>query len=148
MSYLLRYLYMTSILNYIKCLQNVSCFWDAKLESKKTLISYDCDMLWKLSRNNYLYKQTTKLRDFLEPNKAVHCTKVRFASFLSGGFTTMAVINPPKSKLAKCTSVHWFVWKPYFCFIVSICISVFVFSMYHFFLLHQHKGHFLCMFVS
>ena len=24
-----------------------------------------------------------------------HCTYVRFASFLSGGFTTMAVINPP-----------------------------------------------------
>ena len=34
-------------------------------------------------------------------------TEVRFASFLSGGFTTMAVINPPESKLAKRTSVHW-----------------------------------------
>jgi hypothetical protein len=30
-----------------------------------------------------------------------------FASFLSGGFTTMTVINPPEKKLAKCTSVHW-----------------------------------------
>ena len=29
-----------------------------------------------------------------------------FASSLSGGFTTMAVINPPESKLAKRTSVH------------------------------------------
>ena len=34
------------------------------------------------------------------------CTEVRFASFFSGGFTTMAVINPPENKLAHCTSVH------------------------------------------
>ena len=34
------------------------------------------------------------------------CTKVRFASFLSDGFTTMAAINPPERKLSKCTSVH------------------------------------------
>ena len=32
--------------------------------------------------------------------------KVRFASFFSGGFTTMAVIDPPERKLAKRTSVH------------------------------------------
>ena len=38
---------------------------------------------------------------------SVGCTEVRFASFLSGGFTTMAVINPPERKLAKCTSVGW-----------------------------------------
>ena len=42
-------------------------------------------------------------------------TEVRFASFLSGGFTSMTVetdplmtaINPPESKLAKRTSVHY-----------------------------------------
>ena len=34
------------------------------------------------------------------------CTEVCFASWPSGGFTTMAVINPPESKLAKRTSVH------------------------------------------
>ena len=28
------------------------------------------------------------------------CTEARFASFLSGGFTTLAVINPPERKLA------------------------------------------------
>ena len=33
--------------------------------------------------------------------KTVQCTEVRFASFISGGFTTMAVINPPESKLDK-----------------------------------------------
>ena len=35
-------------------------------------------------------------------------TEVRFASFLSFGFTTMAVINPPEKKLAKRTSVDRF----------------------------------------
>ena len=33
-------------------------------------------------------------------------TEVRFASLLSGGFTTMAVINPPEKKLANSTSVQ------------------------------------------
>ena len=37
---------------------------------------------------------------------AAHCTEMRFASLLSGEFTTMAVINPPENKLAKCTSVR------------------------------------------
>ena len=36
----------------------------------------------------------------------VHCTEVRFASLLSGGFPTKAVINPPENKMANCTSVH------------------------------------------
>ena len=35
-------------------------------------------------------------------------TEVCFASFRSGGFTTMAVINQPEKKVAKRTSVHWF----------------------------------------
>ena len=39
--------------------------------------------------------------------KLRHCTEVRFASFLSGGFTNMAVINPPERKVAKRTSVHF-----------------------------------------
>ena len=35
-----------------------------------------------------------------------HCTEVRFASFLSREFTTMAVMNPPEKKLGKRTSVQ------------------------------------------
>ena len=35
----------------------------------------------------------------------IHCIEVRFASLLSGGFTTMAVIDPPEKKLANRTSV-------------------------------------------
>ena len=37
------------------------------------------------------------------------CTEVRFASLLSGVFTTMAVMNPPKKKLEKRTFVQWLV---------------------------------------
>ena len=37
----------------------------------------------------------------------MQCTEVRLASLLSGGFTNMAVINPPERNLAKCTSVQW-----------------------------------------
>ena len=33
-------------------------------------------------------------------------TEGRFSSFLSGGFTTIAVINPPERKLAKRTFVR------------------------------------------
>ena len=41
----------------------------------------------------------------LEQGSPACPTEVRFASFLSGGFTTMAVINPPERKLVKRTSV-------------------------------------------
>jgi hypothetical protein len=37
-----------------------------------------------------------------------HCKEVRFASFLSGGFITAIVVNPPEMKLAKSICVHWF----------------------------------------
>ena len=40
-------------------------------------------------------------------NYGAQCTEVRFASFLSGGFITMVVINPPERKVTKCTSVQW-----------------------------------------
>ena len=35
------------------------------------------------------------------------CTEVHFASFLSGGFITAIVVNPPEMNLAKRTSVQW-----------------------------------------
>ena len=43
---------------------------------------------------------------------SMQCTKVHFASFLSGELTTTAVINPPEKKLAKRTSVHCAVGWP------------------------------------
>ena len=53
----------------------------------------------------------TKEQDSKSNHKKVisfQCTEVHFASFLFGGFTTMAVMNPPEKKLKKRTSVHWF----------------------------------------
>ena len=35
------------------------------------------------------------------------CTEVRFASFLSNGFISDIVLNPPVRKMAKCTYVQW-----------------------------------------
>ena len=57
------------------------------------------------------------------------CTEVRFASFLSGGFTTMAVMNPPKKKLEKRTSVQWgdfFFVKEHSCFRPSLFHEIFI----------------------
>ena len=36
-----------------------------------------------------------------------NCTQLRFASLLSGGFTTLALIDPLEKKLANCISVNW-----------------------------------------
>ena len=40
-----------------------------------------------------------------------HYTDVSFASFFSGGFITAIIVNPPEMKLAKRTSVQWFIRK-------------------------------------
>ena len=40
------------------------------------------------------------LTGFYRIGCGTQCTEVRFASFHFGGFTTMAVINPPERKLA------------------------------------------------
>ena len=41
----------------------------------------------------------------IDIGKTLKGTEVCFASFLSGGFTTMAVINPPERKLTQRTSL-------------------------------------------
>ena len=40
-------------------------------------------------------------------SSVAQCTEVRFASLFSGGFTIMAVINPPEKKQANRTSVQY-----------------------------------------
>ena len=70
--------------------------------------------------NRFTKLKTNKIR--IAWKNYGHCTEVRFDSFLSGGFTTMAVINPPERKLAKGTSVHCapppqqpllrYIWRP------------------------------------
>jgi hypothetical protein len=60
-------------------------------------------MILILTKN---FDQSKIITDHLKKDKALH-TEVRFDSFLSGGFITAIVVNPPERKLAKSTSVHW-----------------------------------------
>ena len=46
-------------------------------------------------------------------NRSSNCTEVRFASFFSGEFTTMVVMNSPEKKLEKRTSLNWFNLGPF-----------------------------------
>ena len=56
--------------------------------------------------------QTRMLKLTCLPKQAAQCEEVRFDSILSDEFTTnMAVINPPKRKLSKCTYVLWAEWQ-------------------------------------
>ena len=48
-----------------------------------------------------------KIKLEMGPFKYYVSREVHFARFFSGGFTTMAVMNPPERKLAKRTSVRW-----------------------------------------
>jgi hypothetical protein len=66
-------------------------------ENKSAEANGICDIIIVVSRS---------LHCNIGKNKLLQCTEVRFASFLSGRFTSMEVINPPESKLAKRTSVQ------------------------------------------
>ena len=54
----------------------------------------------------YILTCNFNLRAFDIHSDAHQCTGVRFASFLSSGFITTIVVNPPERKLAKRTSVQ------------------------------------------
>ena len=64
---------------------------------------------------------------FYYVEKFPNCTEVRFASFLSGGFTTMVVINPPEKKLAKIILYALVPWVPYVDIIKELGLSTHVF---------------------
>ena len=66
------------------------------------------DVAKKILAVNLINKyKLNKIFHYLLLSVVHHCREVRFASFLSGAFTTMEVINQPERKLAKRTSVHW-----------------------------------------
>ena len=71
-------------------------------------LHFICCLIWGLGPKGPLAYQKSQGNSQQPPafSKLQHCTEVRFASFLSGGFTTTAVINPPERKLAKHTSVY------------------------------------------
>ena len=64
------------------------------------------------------------LQKRFQPTALHQCTEVCFASFLSGGFTTKEVINPPESELAKRTSVQW-LHRGYFARRIEIRLVIF-----------------------
>ena len=69
------------------------------LQNYQTFIEITANMI-------YLVALGLGLKCLHKVHLNTECTEVRFASWLSGGFTTRAVINPPERKLAKRTSVH------------------------------------------
>ena len=65
-----------------------------------------CGKFYKNTKYS-LYVSLIYLTKIFSINLLNQCTEVRFAGFLSDGFTIMAVINPPEKKLEKRTSVQW-----------------------------------------
>ena len=74
-----------------------------------THTGYNCVSVKKKISFRRNYRAVFGLVEIVEGRSrfSSHCTEVRFASLLSGGFTTMAVIKPPEKKLANCTSVNY-----------------------------------------
>ena len=78
------------------------------LDSKNTI---DVNFLhdWNIKDRDHHFDSKKELgfikADFTGWIFSEHFTEVRFASFLSSGFTTMAVINPMEKRLAKRISV-------------------------------------------
>ena len=69
------------------------------LQNYQTFIEITANMI-------YLVALGLGLKCLRKVHLNTQCTEVRFASLLSGRFSTMAVINPPKKKLANRTSVQ------------------------------------------
>ena len=109
--------------------------WSKKLPVHLCPLDYKLlsTQFWSLLlKTNTLYNAILRIaRNFLETRENIkisthpfyhvnldwfswECTEVRFGSLLSGGFTTMAVINPPEKKLANRTSMQW-VLKEFLC---------------------------------
>ena len=70
-------------------------------------------------RNGLLRVSSNSIWRIENPKLVNQCTEVQFESFQSGGFTTVAWVNPPDWKLSNRTSVHWFTH-----FRFSICPNV------------------------
>ena len=65
-----------------------------------------CAREWEKKKDRSSIMSYIKEKLVSDISLARQCTEVRFASFLSGGFTTMAVINPTDWKLANLTFEH------------------------------------------
>ena len=88
-------------------IQNLKLFYcltylNTTLTFEALLYSKIVPHFWKSSLLIVLLIDLTKIRSIFGQS-----TKVRFASFLSGRFNTVAVIDSPEKKLAKHNSVQW-----------------------------------------
>ena len=70
-------------------------------------LSQKCNGVDKLYISASFNKTTLSTKNAINHLVSDQCTEVHFDSLFSGGFTTMAVINPPERKLTKRTSVQW-----------------------------------------
>ena len=105
---------------FIKFFVKFMCNDPAKMRKSITVI-------WYLSRIRFLKGKFKVLN--LPGHVAIvdHCTEVRFASFLSGGFITSIVVDSQERKLAKRTSVQCVELKLrwLFCVHTSTCPEIY-----------------------
>ena len=81
-------------------------FWHKN--STVTHILFELCLLWYLAQGQILASSTVSFASvaFVFTHSTNHSTEVRYVSFLSGGFITAIVVNPPERKLENRTSVH------------------------------------------
>ena len=104
-------------MNFHKSYKASDCFDKKKVISRHVkvvrILEFHNHIFWNwlldpVVSNRYRYRKYQKLEFAVwYVVRATHCTEVRFASFLSGGFiTAMIIVNPPERKVVKRTSVH------------------------------------------
>ena len=116
-----RKLSVIPLLSHLVAKQNLNCCRSWQYNTPQgplvpgLIISLTKCLMFQIQASNPLfYFQSIKI--ILGPSagsmrRSTQCTKVRFASFLSGEFTTIAVIHPAERKLAKRTSVQCIILK-------------------------------------
>ena len=73
-------------------------------------LSQKCNGVDKLYISASFNKTTLSTKNAITNLVSDQSKEVQFANFFSGGFTTVALINPPDRELAKHTSVQCHLW--------------------------------------
>ena len=96
----------TKIIIFQQCFLSFLCKSGRKTDKAKLYIQSTINtdyLLWQKSTAKIDSFHTSMFIIFLV--RRLQCTEVRFASFLSGGFITVIVVNSPEKKLEKRNSV-------------------------------------------
>ena len=81
--------------------------------SKQKPVTIQLIFVMKAAEKGRIFEQKVNMIERTEVSPITNtifsrqCTEMRFASFLSGKFTTMAVMNSPERNVAKLSSLHW-----------------------------------------